>query len=887
MDSLTEFTRLLNELLVHNGRSPQWLAQQLEVEVTAVQSWLEGQTLPQNPKTIAQIKELLNTIRQEKGEEENHTLRTPIDNYSEDVCIGEDRDGRIGEDVIGGNQTKTNFYGSVTGPIHTGIGDINISVDSPNKEADRRTRENLLLFVKQAHISGVLSRSLYDDHLMQVPKIGDLALVEHPWEWSGSGVEIPPLSENESILSIFGKTQGSLLIVGKAGSGKTITLLELAKSILLLAENDEAKPVPIYFNLSRWSIEQDMLNWLIKELEELYKIDEAWSRRWIQEGTILLLDGLDELKTEQRTACIQAINSLPCRFIVVCCREEVYRKLPKLRLNGAIRLNPLTESQIMECLSEHESLHEALVQHESLRELANSPLMLNIMVRVYAELPLDDEVLKNQSPSFLRKTLFDAYVSRMFNRFFRSKNQILPQESVITKLSWLAQTMTTQGLSSFLIEEIQPNWLPTRSQHWRYFILSRAITGAILGIWLALFIDWSRFNLQLAFTLLTTVASGTVGGIVAGILEGSLIGKEYKDAPPSRFQKIQQTILIGIAVTFAVQICWLFGGLLTGFLFWDELVQSPGGDLLTSVMGNSLDNVKWITVLLAGSLSGLYDTIVIGASFALLFGLQYPKNNLIDDIQTVETFRVTPLKVILKSAFRWSWRGSLVGAFFTVLLGLIGGLGGTFIGYAANLFDDLSIAQLIIVAIVLVLLIIIIGGLISGLVFGALGALLGGIIGGLSGTRMKAKDKTPNEGVHRSGINAFWTGIIAWGTSWFISGFIFLPLYQLTVLLQTQTSSGQAFIGSFGSTLSLAVAMGVFVGLWYGGVSFIKHYTLRFLLWREEQVPRDIVQFLDYGVDLIFLHRVGGEYRFFHNELQEHFMMSGKSMDEPTEYTDE
>ena len=52
----------------------------------------------------------------------------------------------------------------------------------------------------------------------------------------------------------------------------------------------------------------------------------------------------------------------------------------------------------------------------------------------------------------------------------------------------------------------------------------------------------------------------------------------------------------------------------------------------------------------------------------------------------------------------------------------------------------------------------------------------------------------------------------------------------------------------------------------------IGHYTLRWLLYRNGSLPfRDLIPFLDYCVERIFLRRVGGGYIFVHRLLMEHF----------------
>lgn len=67
------------------------------------------------------------------------------------------------------------------------------------------------------------------------------------------------------------------------------------------------------------------------------------------------------------------------------------------------------------------------------------------------------------------------------------------------------------------------------------------------------------------------------------------------------------------------------------------------------------------------------------------------------------------------------------------------------------------------------------------------------------------------------------------------------------------------------------VGLGVVALLWFGSLDAIRHFTLRHLLSRKGHMPRRYVRFLNYGVRLIFLKRVGSGYIFIHRLFLEHF----------------
>lgn len=57
------------------------------------------------------------------------------------------------------------------------------------------------------------------------------------------------------------------MILGEPGSGKTITLLKLAKHLLNKAKNNSKEPIPVWFSLSSWD-NQNIEKWLVTELRK-------------------------------------------------------------------------------------------------------------------------------------------------------------------------------------------------------------------------------------------------------------------------------------------------------------------------------------------------------------------------------------------------------------------------------------------------------------------------------------------------------------------------------------------------------------------------------------------------------------------------------------------
>ena len=201
-------------------------------------------------------------------------------------------------------------------------------------------------------------------------------------------------------------------------------LLELARQCIQQAEEDASQPIPVVFNLSSWR-GGALTDWLVEELNEKYLLPRHIGQKWITtDQLLLLLDGLDEVKQERQAACIEAINAFRRLHgltpIVVCSRVADYEALtPRLRLQGAVLLQPLTPQQVQSYLDEIgpelKAARELLQEDSALQGLARTPLVLSIMTLAYRGLTVDQLEHLN-SLEARRRHLFETYVARMFER---------------------------------------------------------------------------------------------------------------------------------------------------------------------------------------------------------------------------------------------------------------------------------------------------------------------------------------------------------------------------------------------------------------------------------------------------------------------------------------
>ncbi|MDY0020592.1 MAG: NACHT domain-containing protein, partial [Anaerolineae bacterium] len=174
----------------------------------------------------------------------------------------------------------------------------------------QRERHAMLELVRTIWVEGVLEKSLYAEILTRLGLEEQPGACERPWDVLLQTPDQPNrmLPPGTPVVEVFDAVNGSLLILGEPGAGKTTMLLELVRDTLVRAEQDAALPIPVVFNLSSWTDpQQPLTDWLIAELRAKYYAPKATAQRWVERGELLLLlDGLDEVRPENREACIQA-----------------------------------------------------------------------------------------------------------------------------------------------------------------------------------------------------------------------------------------------------------------------------------------------------------------------------------------------------------------------------------------------------------------------------------------------------------------------------------------------------------------------------------------------------------------------------------------------------
>ena len=503
----------------------------------------------------------------------------------------------------------------------------------------RNERNKLILLgkVKKFWIEGVLEQSIHNAVLIDLGREVRSDVVDRPWDTLPEATDITPyvLPPGKQISEVFKEMDRALLILGEPGSGKTITLLELARELIQLAERDASQPIPVVLNLSSWVLRcLPLQDWLVEELNAKYQIPRKIGRAWLeQDALILLLDGLDEVMTKSRTDCALAINLFRQTYglagIAVCSRTSEYQALTiPLNLHAAIQIQPLTFQQAISYLEklepELEVLHAALLRDVVLRDLAQSPLILNIMLLAYRGAS-SEALPATTSVEDQYQRLFDTYVQRMLQR--RPTYRAYTPKHMVRWLAWLARMMAGDAQTEFFIEGLTPTWLPTHAKRRVYTLMVGLVSSSLLALALVL------------------------GATLATVLGLMLIGGQFSpDTDMAGF--IPFVLFTGVAVMLGcsaslvlkpMQAAALTATLMIGF---SGLVGSSSGE--------------WLVGMAAGALLGIPSGLIVWSVADR------------GHIKVTETLR-------------WSWRRSSWGL-------IVGGLVFLLLAMLINLADAAEVA---------------------------------------------------------------------------------------------------------------------------------------------------------------------------------------------------
>ncbi len=721
------------------------------------------------------------------------------------------------------------------------------SNDNQIEVIQRSREEKLFLEEVKKEINGRLSISLFVDNteVINLNKELQQELVNCPWTQDIKSIpNFKKLNSEEStVLEIFEHTEiaGKLLIVGEPGAGKTTTLRELAKQLVIKAEKDTFAPVPVLINLASWQYKKSIYEWILETICIEYRRSISTIKQWlIKQKLLLMLDGLDELEPSVQELCIRAINTFLSQedspsSLVVCSRREEYLNCEiKLNLNGAVCLLPLKDRQIKSYLQQINNvfLWQTFERDRILLELIRVPLFLNIAIVALQDISSPEKWEKIDSSEERLKYLWNRYISQRLN----NNNREL--EKQVKWLSWIAQQLSKKFnqqeyyKNKFVVAQLQPciNLDTNKKRNYSLIIFLIILIIIELSIY---------FKNNLTIENIYDLFSQFIIIIILVLIEKQLhiIQPLEKIFTTPKIAKMAiTTVLISgfislilyyklnyillIITTFqSAYFIWFIFSLLFVFSRFSEIIMFSNKILVRLISSFYISNksikLSFLVIFLFFYLLG----------FRIITYLYY--NLGISIIPIFIAMAVPTFWYLLCFAFfgRVSWKwffSSIIPSLLIIISLLYYSLITYFFGYTEKTWYV---------------------GIISGVIFGQVVnyALIRKTYNGLT-ISIPEKANYSNQGIRKSFVNASVIGI----TTCLIVGLI--------------------------KNFSQGVSIGLIFWLISGGIACIQHFSLRLVLYFSGYIPWDYTKFLNYATDRTLLQRIGGSYVFIHSLLQEHLV---------------
>ena len=507
--------------------------------------------------------------------------------------------------------------------------------------------QNVSNVVREDWVNKVLNKVKAESGLMTIRYDQEKEASLQPWDHVRPG-DIPereaPIPHVE-ILDAYETAPGALAIIGAPGSGKSMSLLMLIRSLLPQNEKEiHHLHIPVFLPLVTWTEHYASLDrWILAEMKNLYRVPYKISSQWLKEGRIILcLDGLDELDRPLRAACTQQINQfkstfLPFRVVVTSRKDEYLGIRSPLNSCDVIALQPFNQEEIWAYLDEqygtYDALKEDLKRDSELLELATSAIWLDVMRATYADAPgTSIQSFAHFSPEKDRKEiLLSEFEARMFSRIPQEQRRY-SQQDVRNWFSWLSRKLSQKGKSIFQAEELQPDWLAPGPKRRLYSISSRSVGGLVLGSILGLlliFVTGQVDALSIFAGIFIGLILGLIAGIIAGLLDMRLLAHETR--PKLWGKKPGFLKSLGLSVSYLLLICVAF------FVFIRVFNQGPDAILI----------------------------LAPGFIFGAFFGIDAHRRTAQTDIKTLEKFEWK-----LKPALIRGWLGICLGAISGLIFGL-------------------------------------------------------------------------------------------------------------------------------------------------------------------------------------------------------------------------
>lgn len=429
-----------------------------------------------------------------------------------------------------------------------------------------------------------------------------------------------------------GLDSGRIVLAGAPGAGKSGAMIRLLLDAVTHREGirDPAVratvPVPVLLTAYDWVPSHEGLTaWVTRRLEDEHPFLKSVllegragpvsaARALMDTGAVsVLLDGVDEMPPESRTAVLREIGQQAGYRVVLSCRVgELAGAVSGGHLDGAaaLELTAITARQAADYLQSR-TVHpapapwQALIQHlrehetSPVAQALDSPLMLSLLLDTYLPFdPVDELTEPGRFPG--REQIEDHLLARILPAAYAPRpGSPAPPCTPGQAQHWLGYVAAqmnrfdTRDLAWWRI----PRWLPSRR-------LMRTVgAGAALA---------KAITAGLSYGLAIGVTSGGTAGLIAGLTVGLIAGTLYGIA--ARLTggiKIGLTIGLATASVFGIEV-GLAIGIMSGLRLGLKFGVTAGlgmGLTVALTIGLTVGIAAWLTT---GLTTGLDTTAYDG-----------------------------------------------------------------------------------------------------------------------------------------------------------------------------------------------------------------------------------------------------------------------------------
>ena len=331
------------------------------------------------------------------------------------------------------------------------------------------------------------------------------------------------------ITGIFEAAQGRLLITGVPGSGKTTILLELAVGLL----EKEMSNLPILLNLATWKKEYITLEtWLKEILPTEMGVSKLLAVNLLQQDQIILLfDGFDEIKDEDRESCLEAIGrygSVAHRKFVITSRIAEYKAVTNdAPVYQQIEIGAFTLSQMEDELErlwrdqkqpEAKTLLLAIQQDSNLRKAIEDPFYFNTLQLLLANgKHILDLNLKDKSIASTKECLIHKFVEYQLESIHLQNHS---PEQTKRYLSFLAFNMSKWNIDVFELVNLQYSWYKGKYSNWEIFLANFIFNLVVGPLGSLIVILFSGLTTSLVVLIMSRFAISYIVYIMVGFITG-------------------------------------------------------------------------------------------------------------------------------------------------------------------------------------------------------------------------------------------------------------------------------------------------------------------------------------------------------------------------------